>query len=81
MKTEREGKILYHLQKPKSRTEIVVFEDLKLDEDGWFLKVRSQKVKTGEITNEMCIIRKDIEILIDRYLRDGYVDILQGTIK
>jgi hypothetical protein len=72
---QKDGEILYRLEKPKSRSHIIFVEDLGMDEDGWFISVKWINTKTGEINRESCIIRKDIESWLNPLLRDGWVKI------
>jgi len=78
--TQRDGKILYHLQKPKAKNEILFVEDIGMDEDGWFISVRHQNTKTKAIQREHCIILKNVDTWLEGYLRDGYVDIITESL-
>lgn len=65
-----DGELLCRLVKGRNQIDIV--EDLGMDEDGWFLTVKRIKTKTGELKSESCIIRKNAQVWIDSYLREGY---------
>jgi len=69
-----DGKILHHLVKPKSRTEIIFVEDLWMDEDGWFITVRHTNKKDGSVNRESCIIRKDVPTWLRSYEQDGWIE-------
>jgi hypothetical protein len=77
---QKDGKILYHLKKPKAKNEILFVEDLGMSDDGWFVSVRHQNIKTKAIQREHCIIQKNIEIWLEGYLREGYVDIITESL-
>lgn len=67
--------ILHHLRKPKAKCDIIFEEDLKMDEDGWFITVKHVQRNNGKITRESCIILKNVSAWLDPYLREGYVDL------
>lgn len=67
--------ILHHLRKPKAKCDIIFEEDLKMDEDGWFISVKHIQRKDGKVTRESCIILKNVETWLNSYLQDGYVDL------
>jgi hypothetical protein len=78
--TQKDGKILYHLQKPTAKNEILFIEDIRMDEDGWFISVRHQNIKTKAIQREHCIILKNVDTWLKGYLQDGYVDIITESL-
>ena len=67
--------ILHHLSKPKSRQDIVFEEDLAMDPDGWFIRVKHINKKDGSIASSSCIILKDIPQWLNTYIRDGYTEL------
>ena len=77
---QKDGKVLYHLKKPKAKNEIIFVEDIGMDGDGWFISVRHQNQKTKEISREHCIIQKNVQTWLVGYLRDGYVDIITESL-
>ena len=64
--------ILHHLSKPKSRQDIVFEEDLSMDPDGWFIRVKHVNKKDGSTASSSCIILKDVGQWMSTYIRDGY---------
>ena len=71
-----DGKILYHLKKEKSKKEILFVENLSMDKTGWFISVRI--LKSGKFDKEHCIIKKDIPVWVDSYIRLGWQNILNS---
>jgi len=67
--------ILHHLSKPKSRQDIVFEEDLAMDSDGWFIRVKHINKKDGSTASSSCIILKDMEQWLNTYIRDGYAEL------
>ena len=67
--------ILHHLSKPKSRQDIVFEEDLAMDPDGWFIRVKHVNKKDGSTASSSCIILKDIEQWLSMYNKDGYIEL------
>jgi hypothetical protein len=78
--TQKDGKILYHLRKPKAKNEIIFVEDIGMDEDGWFISVRHQNLKTKAIQREHCIILKNVDSWLSGYLHEGYVNITESLL-
>ena len=78
--TQKDGKILYHLRKPKSKNEIIFVEDLGMADDGWFITVRHQNIKTKAIQRESCIVEKNMETWLSGYLHEGYENIIESLL-
>ena len=77
---QKDGKILYHLRKPKAKNEIIFVEDIGMDSDGWFISVRHQNIKTKAIQREHCIIKKNVDSWLSGYLNEGYVNITESLL-
>ena len=78
--TQKDGKILYHLRKPKAKNEIIFVEDLGMADDGWFITVRHQNIKTKAIQRESCIVEKNMETWLSGYLHEGYENIIESLL-
>lgn len=68
----KEPKVLYHLEKPRSRYKIIFVEDLAMDPDGWFIDVQYRWKKDDKIERSSCIILKDVKAHLSPLLREGW---------
>lgn len=64
--------LLYKLTKQKSIYEINIYEDRQMDPDGWFIDIQQNVKKSGKITSRYCIIKKDLQHFLNKYLLDGW---------
>lgn len=68
--------ILHHFRKPRAKYDVIFEEDLDMDEDGWFIRVKRVQKTNGKYAYESCIIRKDIPDWVSPLIRDGYTDLI-----
>jgi hypothetical protein len=62
---------IFKKSRAKSRIEITV--DSKMDPDGWFYTIAYIDNKSGKITHEHCVIKKDLDGWISGLECDGWV--------
>jgi hypothetical protein len=62
--------VLYKLKKKYAKHQIIIEEDLNMDESGWFISIKYKTKKS--IKEACCIIRKDLDIWLNSYLKKGW---------
>ena len=67
----------YILKKPKSRT---IVEIVCCDDEDWFYDINRRDSKTNAIKYTGMVTKKDVEVRLESYQRDGYIIISETNI-
>jgi hypothetical protein len=72
IKHYKTNKLIYTLQKPKSKNLVSFYYD---KEDNWFIDIVEYSNKTGDIKNTSTIVQSTLEQTVNFYKGHGYEQI------